>query len=63
MYHEVTVYVGTLDGGVLKDITPANFRTDYTPEEVEANRERYKAAKKAADEAQFYLYPFGEYDR
>lgn len=64
-YYEVTFYVGDLAGDVLKNIAvhETNFRTDYTVAEVEANREAFKVAQKAFEEARSALYPFGEYDR
>lgn len=64
LYHEVTVYVGELDRGVLVrfESHPFNGRTDYTAEEVESLRAQYAAAKKLADIARNNLHPFGEYD-
>ena len=63
VYHEVTVYIGSLSGKTLKEIDrPFEGKTDYTVADVQAARERYKEAKKAADEAKSALFPFGEYD-
>lgn len=63
-YYEVIVYVGNMLNGVLVDISaPFKGRTDYTPEEITTKRETYCQAKKACDDAQSALYPFGEYDR
>lgn len=62
-YHETTVYIGELNGHILEKVCPQpNYRTDYTLEEVLANREAYKAAEKAMRDAQAKLHPFGEYD-
>ena len=64
VYHEITVYIGNIRGDVLTEIcSPFTARTDYTAEEVHANREKYESAKKLADDARSKLYPFGEYDR
>lgn len=64
-YYEVTFYVGDLQGDTLKNIATheTNFRTDFTAEEVEKNREAFKVAQKAFEDARSALYPFGEYDR
>lgn len=64
-YYEVTFYVGDLAGDTLKNIATheTNFRTDFTAAEVEANREAFKVAQKAFEDARSALYPFGEYDR
>jgi hypothetical protein len=64
-YYEVTFYVGELTGDVLKNITTneTGFPTDYTVEQVEANRETFKVAQKAFESARSALYPFGEFDR
>ena len=63
-YREVSVYVGELwypHNGVLKSLCKRpDLRHDHTPEEVEANREAVRKAKKALDAAQSMLYPFGE---
>jgi hypothetical protein len=63
-YHEVSLYVGTLDGGTLKEVwdAPPELRTDYTAQEVQEKRKAYEQAKKAANDAQSALHPFGEYD-
>ncbi len=63
-YHESSVYVGNLDGGVLTEIrehTP--YRTDYTVADILAKREAFRKAQTAADNARSALYPFGENDR
>lgn len=63
-YHETGVYIGEMrDGVLLKLCNRPELRSDYTVEEVVANREAYEAAKKVADDAQGKLHPFGEYDR
>jgi hypothetical protein len=63
-YHETTVYIGNVTGGVLSEFCKApELRTDYTVEAVEAAREAYRKAKQAADDAHGKLHPFGEYDR
>lgn len=63
-YHENSVYVGHLDNGVLTGLYDQNHRqTNYTADKVIAARQAYEKAKKAADEAEIALHPFGEYDR
>ncbi len=64
-YWETTVYIGDLQGTVLSKLCESYqdkpiWRTDYTVEEVLANREAAKAAKKAYDDAKNNCYPFGE---
>src|SRR5262245_42728896 len=62
--HEVSVYVGEVSDGVLtKMMNGEAFRTDYTAANVQAARDTYQAAKKAASAAESALHPFGEYDR
>lgn len=62
-YYNASVTVGELDRGVLTALCPApQYRTDYSADEVAAARQRYKNAKRAADEAHSALYPFGESD-
>jgi hypothetical protein len=52
-----------MDGDTLKCITKLPIlRTDYNAEEVSALRQKYEAAKKAANEAESDLYPFGVND-
>jgi hypothetical protein len=65
LYHETTVYLGSLDGNTLKPdlYGPPDLRSDYTPEEVIDSREKYLDAKRVADAARDALYPFGESDR
>ncbi len=67
LYYEISVYVGNLDGQVLKDIMdPANQgfrRTDYTAGEIEGKRNVYEEAKKVMEDAKSALWPFGENDR
>jgi hypothetical protein len=64
VYEEATVYVGTLSGQVLTELSePFEGRTDYTVEEVEKARREYKKAQKAADNLRSALFPFGESDR
>ncbi|MGH7175043.1 MAG: hypothetical protein ACREGR_01640 [Minisyncoccia bacterium] len=65
LYHELTVYVGWLEGNTLKELTTNStdgLRSDYTVEEVLGKREAYALAKKAADDAHSALHPFGERD-
>ena len=62
-YAETVVEIGELAGSVLRGIrVHPNFRVDYKVEEIEAAREAYAAAKKAADTAYSALFPFGEND-
>lgn len=61
-YHELNVYIGSIENHVLvslSDQTP--FRTDYTLEEIIAKRQALADAKKALSQAQSALYPFDEY--
>lgn len=62
LYHEATLYVGNLEGQILKSMADHRFdgRVDYTVEEIEAKREAYSKAKRISDEAREALYPFGE---
>ncbi len=63
-YHETSIYVAHVRDGVayeLYDWTTA--KTDYNAAYIAVARERYEAAKKAADDARSELHPFGEYDR
>lgn len=63
-YSEQSVYVAVINGSTIVrifDFEPD--RTDYTADEVKANREAYRKAKQAADAARSALEGFGEYDR
>ena len=63
--HETSVYIGNLNGQILKDVgydCPNNL-TNHTVENVKSLRERHAIAKKAASDAESALFPFGEYDR
>ena len=64
-YHDISVYVGSLNGKILKDVIfeAPNLRTDFTVDEILAKREAYRVAKKASDDAFSALHPFGECDR
>jgi hypothetical protein len=64
MYHESTVYIGDLRGGMLDKLAiyPFDSRSDFTVEEITQKRVDFENAKKALDEARSALYPFGEYD-
>lgn len=62
VYHSVTIYVGNIDGLILKDVYPEfSAKDDYTVEEIEAARLEYKRLKELADNAKSALAPFGEY--
>jgi len=63
-YHEIGVYVGNMENGVLTSMYE-NFsaRDDYTVEDVLQKRADYRAAKAVFDKAQSALHPFGEHDR
>lgn len=64
VYHETTITVGELEGGVLKAISPPFIGiTSYTYSEIRLRRENYKVAQKLADTLKNDLYPFGETDR
>lgn len=61
---DTTIYIGKLDGAVLTEIWDSpNRRTDYTVEEVLANRAAFKAAEEVYNAAKSALGLFGEYDR
>ena len=61
--HEATAYIADLSNGILTRIYNApELRTNYSVEQVQAAREAYEVAKKAADQAQSDLFPFGEWD-
>lgn len=63
VYYEVGVYVGNLDGAVLKDfIAPFTGRSDYTAAEIQQKRITLEDAKKAEREAKSALGPFEEHD-
>lgn len=64
IYADTSVYIGEMDVSTLVKLSDKPvFRTDYTVEEVQANRAAYEAAKKLASEAESKLFPFGEVDR
>lgn len=64
IYHETVVYVGKLDGSILKSISnPFSAKCDYSVEEVLKLREINYKAKETARLTESALYPFGEYDR
>jgi hypothetical protein len=62
MYHEVTIYIGYLQGATLEKMisTPFTGRTDFSVEEIIGKRAAYESAKRVADELRNDLYPFGE---
>lgn len=63
-YHETSIYVGSLQNGVLtevKEYTPA--KTDYTAAEVERLRKRHQRLREMADKARSAISEFGEWDR
>jgi hypothetical protein len=69
-YYDITVYVGDMGNNfegkghlLAKLSSPFEARTDFTVEEVEGKRQRYKEVKKIADDAFSALHPFGENDR
>lgn len=61
---EMAVYLGNMDGLILKDLshefTPT--RTDYNVAEVKAARQKFQEAEKAFSNARSALHPFGEHD-
>lgn len=64
VYHETPVYVGSLRGATLTEISkPIVHRDDYTAEEVEGKRMKYREAEEAMRQARSELYPFGDCDR
>lgn len=62
--HEAGVTIGNLAGTILKDIneTSPQYKCDYTVEDIQAKRERYKELAEQANQAKYALSPFGEYD-
>ncbi len=60
--HEVNVYVGELNDGVLTKVLPPHEkrRTDYKAEEVLAERQRIKDLQKVVDDAKSALFPFAD---
>lgn len=63
-YAESTVYLGSLDNGVLINYDKApNLKTDFTEEYVQEARKEVEAAEKAMRNAEAKLYYFGRYDR
>jgi hypothetical protein len=63
MYHETSVYIGNMRDGVLLSLCgPPEPRPAYRVEDIVAARDRYKEAKRVADEALALLGPFGEYE-
>lgn len=61
-YAETTVYIGDMEGGVLKDVTDFGEprRTDYNFDEVRALQKKAREAKAAYSEARSACFPFGE---
>lgn len=61
IYHDISVYIGDLENGVLTKVYPSfDARSDYTVEEVIRNREAYFKARQIANDARSLLFPFGE---
>lgn len=67
-YMEASIYLGELNCGVLTKLfempEARHYRTDYTPEEVRALREDWKAKRDAASAARslWEVPEFGEHD-
>lgn len=64
-YHEISVYIGNLENGILKDMNYPfpDFKTDYKAETIIEKRKLYKELKEKADRAKSELFPFDTYDR
>lgn len=65
-YAEATIYLAKITGTIAEqwDGAPFSpFRTDYNADTVRELRKAYEVARKAANEAESALFPFGEYDR
>lgn len=64
VYEELTIYVGELDGNVLKDLRPfSEYPENYMVADVLKAREEYREAERVASRLREALYPFGETDR
>lgn len=63
-YHNTTICVGTLHNGFLEKLETSSedFRTDYTVEEIQNLRAKFRDAKQLVQKIENQLYPFGEYD-
>jgi hypothetical protein len=62
-YYEASVYVGHMRNRVLeKFFDPPTLQSSYTVGDVLKAREKYREAKRIADEARSALDPFGEND-
>ena len=63
IYHEETVYLGNIRGGILSESEATTgrqpARTDWAVAEVLAARQRYAEAQEAVSEAQRACGPFG----
>lgn len=52
-YHEVSVYIGDMEGATLIKMAPApDHRTDFTVEEIERKQKTYEIAQASAQKAQ-----------
>ncbi len=60
LYHEVMLYIGHMSNGILDSLydTP-HLRTDYTVEEIEEARRKFRTAQKIAEDLK-PPYPFGD---
>lgn len=64
-YYEVSVYIGNIENGILKDINYPfpDFKTDFKAKTIQENRKLYKELQEKADKAKSALFPFDTYDR
>jgi hypothetical protein len=64
-YYESTVYIGDMDGDVLKSMTThmEDWKADYTLADIVAKIEAYEAAQKVADDLKGAVYPFSDFVR
>jgi hypothetical protein len=62
---EQSVYLGDLDGVTLKKLNDCDHarRTDYSADEIRAQRKKVEELEKVYNEEKHKLFPFGEYDR
>ena len=65
IYHEVGISIGELQGNILAKLwdEPAQFRSDFTAEEIRKNRKALLLLKRQVQDLESVLIPFGSSDR